>query len=386
MADVLDSIKASTQSRGRDPFDTLARRDPIPRGDPDEGIIQSLTNKFTRELPDFKRGVQALVDDPSNVMKLRSVQEAIERNKLPGDVYAGRIDPTSEEAIIKSFGIGGGLATSGLAKSGLSPALEGETGLGIFAGPRSRTADHRALMEAIQAEKGGVHRQDILEGTSWFKGPDGKWRYEISDENATLHPMADRQADQAMFLFDHPEFYAAYPEAARTMIAATKPHGGGSSTRPGGSMYPEGRIDIPSNDTENAALKAIGKASDPLNSPLSVALHEFQHQVQAREGFTGGASPSWIESQVANQALSQPNMPPSLEKALEAYLALPLKERMGITHNLYRRNAGEVEAAQTQYRQPMSPIERRQWHPMDDLPPWIKNESDIIVPYKDIND
>lgn len=55
---------------------------------------------------------------------------------------------------------------------------------GQFAGPQSETADIHALARAKDMIAGGASAEQVRRETGWFRGPDMKWRYEISDEDA----------------------------------------------------------------------------------------------------------------------------------------------------------------------------------------------------------
>lgn len=57
---------------------------------------------------------------------------------------------------------------------------------GQFAGPQSETADIHALARAKDMIAKGVSAEQVRRETGWFRGPDMKWRYEISDEDARL--------------------------------------------------------------------------------------------------------------------------------------------------------------------------------------------------------
>jgi hypothetical protein len=57
-----------------------------------------------------------------------------------------------------------------------------------FAGGQSRTADTHALATAQQRLDAGEDAETVRKDTGWFKGADGKWRYEISDKDAQLKP------------------------------------------------------------------------------------------------------------------------------------------------------------------------------------------------------
>lgn len=62
------------------------------------------------------------------------------------------------------------------------------TVFGTFGGQRAATADLGKLAEARSLASKGVGRDDILSQTGWFRGPDGHWRFEISDQGMTVNP------------------------------------------------------------------------------------------------------------------------------------------------------------------------------------------------------
>src|SRR3990167_10187275 len=55
----------------------------------------------------------------------------------------------------------------------------------IFAGPGAKTADLLKLNVAQRMEQAGAKAEEILKSTGWFKGMEGKWKYEIPDRKST---------------------------------------------------------------------------------------------------------------------------------------------------------------------------------------------------------
>ena len=84
-----------------------------------------------------------------------------------------------------------------------------------FAGPNARTADINALQTARQLDEQGVANETIRQQTGWFKGMDGKWRFEIDDSGMKYHKMGDAQ-----FSKDH-EGYRRYRDLERKFIDTT---------------------------------------------------------------------------------------------------------------------------------------------------------------------
>lgn len=140
------------------------------------------------------------------------------------------------------------------------------TKLGTFGGSLAKTADHQALAKAQALEVAGASRDDIWDATGWFKGVDGKWRFEIDDSGAKL---AGYDKGPLRAALDHPELYRAYPDLGRVQTQI-----GGR----GGAYIPPGKY----ND------EMIQASADDARSIL---LHEAGgHGVQHREGFARGGN------------------------------------------------------------------------------------------------
>ena len=104
-----------------------------------------------------------------------------------------------------------------------------------FAGEKSATADMSLLRKAMQLDEEGQSSEDIRRETGWFKGYDGKWRYEIDDLDAHLieNPKLERHTDGEEVYFtgklsdilDHGELFTAYPElrSINVIIQSTEP-------------------------------------------------------------------------------------------------------------------------------------------------------------------
>jgi hypothetical protein len=56
-----------------------------------------------------------------------------------------------------------------------------------FAGPQAQTADIHALATARDRIAAGANPEVVRRETGWFRGPDLKWRYEITDEDARIN-------------------------------------------------------------------------------------------------------------------------------------------------------------------------------------------------------
>jgi len=154
-------------------------------------------------------------------------------------------------------------------------------------GPTAKTAKAEALALAKKMDKAGASREDIWRATAdmgqpWFKGVDGKWKFEIDDSAAEMTGRGfDAMAGQENLMrFDeamkHDEFAKAYPDMSHsTGVMFSDDLGGGTR-----GSYRDGVINL------DRGL------SDP-----STPLHEMQHAVQGREGFATGGSPGQFSVQ-----------------------------------------------------------------------------------------
>lgn len=258
-------------------------------------------------------------------------------------VAKGEIDPHSDEAvkevteIAMNFGIGG-LVTSPLRPKGSVGMFGGKLGVETAAYAEKNPAMKAFFDQGIKELNAGVDPIKVYERYGIFEGPDGKFRFEISDKGARLKTenmiekppaekpgwlSADTRIDnspiyetpfakpvipekettaewmarlkdesKAKFIgpktigdiLDHPELYKYYPDVANIKLADSPWHDFWGSIR--GFHDPEKNIiNIRGSDAKNM---------------LSTALHEVQHAIQHREGFArGGNSQEFIPTSEA---------------------------------------------------------------------------------------
>jgi hypothetical protein len=236
-----------------------------------------------------------------------------------------------------------------------------------FGGINAATADKEALARAEKMETAGASREDIWTDTGWFRGVDGRWRFEIDDSKSDFDlkgAMDDGwQQNQTWpldHLLSHKSMYAAYPDISAKGISYRD--------------FPEGYDD---------AAAAVSRKGDviTLNSRYrdfknektmrSFALHETQHLAQREEGFAkGGGHRDFTPDELAaerarlqNIQASKPNV--SDWASFDASPAVSEMSDKDIAGSLYRRLAGEVEARAVQKRMDMTPDHRRA------RPPWL---------------
>ena len=246
-----------------------------------------------------------------------------------------------------------------------------------YAGEKAKNADKAALNTAKEMEKNGADAETIRQKTGWFRGADGKWRWEIDDsgmeyrrdgdaqllnepeyrrlqaltdkwaksfeENGTplsaseeaemaelQETYSDRVWDEKYLLRDflrHDELFREYPYLNRVSLVFDElGHG------------EKGFFDKRSN-TIVLSDSLIGTAEDTL-------IHEIQHVIQKIEGFAGGSSPKYwnerMENGYSKRWASGEEMMPS---------------------ELYRNTAGEIEARDVAARRSLTVEERKNRKP-----------------------
>ena len=274
------------------------------------------------------------IDENGNAVWNEDVMWKIVEEIL-ADAYAGR-----DAFSVGVDRLGGDVRTMAEQRVGSSQqARAPPEGRFAFAGEKSATADLNALARAKEMDSQDVSAETIRQETGWFKGMDGKWRYEIDDSKMRYerrgdlgfrqrHEGYDRyrelngKAEQAMLglsdeqltaeeqreltelrgtwgntfradgkvapearpttkltdYIDHPELFAAYPELeSASLVFDELPEG----TR---GQY----------DREQNTIRVSEKLR---HAPQETLLHEIQHAVQQIEDFTGGASVEYWEDQ-----------------------------------------------------------------------------------------
>lgn len=317
-------------------------------------VVNALTRMINKPTPDLTRGIE--YDQYGSVS---------DRNWLLDAARGGpmRLHPLASEMLDK-----------------------GST-LAMFLGPAAKTADLKALARAQTKTAAGVPRDQVWREDGWFQGPDGKWRFEISDlptwaidrQQAASLPRAEGSVNPRLGdAFKHDEYFKAYPEA-RDMIASFHYDSPPPGTSVGSYYRPSVRQD--GTPTPGAVQAFSGPEGQPgLQQPArirSIALHELQHDAQFREGFARGGSPrDFTPAEVGAERARMASVveDPKGWTSVGAYSGdMPDAE---IARELYRRLAGEVEARAVQTRWNMTPEQRR------GRPPWLDYdvpEDNLIV-------
>lgn len=219
----------------------------------------------------------------------------------------------------------------------LSPRVE------IFAGRNARTADLQALSRAEEMEAAGATREAIWNETGWFKGVDGKWRWEIDDKGSVYRGLPDVESERfdlqralqrryggtmAEIRERHPDdpdvarYAALYDRnmqritgnlnqtpADRLSDAFDHPGLGAAYPRVMDTPFGEGGVSSNSRGHFNTGTGSLHVDGDmPIGERRSTVLHEAQHAVQRDEGFAKGGGletfTQQAEAELARDALA----------------------------------------------------------------------------------
>lgn len=191
----------------------------------------------------------------------------------------------------------------------------------LYAGKNAKTADLNALSRAATMEAEGTDAQTIRRETGWFRGIDGKWRFEVDDsgmeyrrdgdarlmeesgyrrlqeltdkwarnaenrgESLTAEEAAESERLESEYydrawaekyeladFLRHNDLFEAYPALRHTSVVFKE-------TMPGVNGYYDKQMD------------AIVLNRDLIGSRESTLVHEIQHIIQGTEEFAGGSN------------------------------------------------------------------------------------------------
>ena len=221
-----------------------------------------------------------------------------------------------------------------------------------FAGENAKTADKLKLSTAKQMLKDGADSETIRKETGWFKGYDGKWRFEINDKDVDIRAKnvlddilaylnfsnlkvqlvqgiistdeyvnktsealdADWNNRTLKDYFKHKKLFEAYPELEEISIQFNFLNGKatGAYDQVLNCIWLEPRV-IEKPNARDILIKSL--------------IHETQHAIQSIEGFTKGASGVYWK------AMTDKGKPPRYQNGKKmTYEAA------------YKNTAGEIEA------------------------------------------
>lgn len=303
------------------------------------GLLDSARAKLTGLLGDFPAGFNsgaaagfpgwagdmAYMADTARLALTGADQQAAPEN------YVGTTEYIAKQAgfpVPQTLSGQLGAAVGGLMSPGPGDLAKFAPLGAMFLGAKAKTAMPDVLEYAQAMEKAGKSADEIWQttgklGQPWFRGADGKWRFEVDDSaRFKSEPAKAALADTAsgdviplsQLLGQEDEIARAYPDIGNVLFERTDA-GGGLYYPP--NKFGTEKIEVGSRDAR------------------STALHETMHPIQVREGFALGGLP-------ANSSKS--------------------------AEDDYWRLAAEAEARNVQHRADMSMDERIA------LPPWTTQD------------
>lgn len=190
-------------------------------------------------------------------------------------------------------------------------------------------------------ETTGQSPERIWRATNWWRGPDGYWRWEVRDKDATVvREMAlieDNEVATLDAVINHPELYKLYPAIKDVPVIFvtdnTAVWGAKSAMSKSGAQY-------------FVVNKAYATNSDRLKKAI---LHEIQHAIQYAEGFGSGmqSDPSFVS------AVIQDNLTTAVIEKDAARIKALLDAIDKTASDIYNRSSGEVEARNVEARRDM---------------------------------
>lgn len=158
--------------------------------------------------------------------------------------------------------------------------------LSAFGGERAMgltPQETELLQKAKDMFAAGESNARVFGETGWFKGADGKLRFEINDQAATVKNMDAQTLGEFL---DHPELFRLYPNLRNNPVSAENMSSGSLGSYNPRTMMVKIQRDTPEN----------------VKSPL---MHEVQHALQDVESFSRGSTPSEGYSQEQAQRFAQ---------------------------------------------------------------------------------
>jgi hypothetical protein len=286
----------------------------------------------------------------------------------------------------------------------------------IFIGSKAKTWDAESNAQALALEKEGRSPEEIWQATQNFRGADGNWRQEISDDQMFFNvekfrksprfmevdPLKTRAEDfvrslgsasmsmygprRAKYLFgqlisptrkparyeiadfmDYPALENAYPEFAQGLLERSSPFSGTLGQASTGKNLTTLQVPL--------AYRERGEYD-----PKRTLVHELQHHIQEKEGWAPGGSPKvWKEQRMGytppdfigdtyrKAQADRADKTLSRKERAQAEQVIKDIEKTYSARNLYQSLMGEAEARAASARTYLTPEERLARPPMMDF-------------------
>lgn len=245
----------------------------------------------------------------------------------------------------------------------------------LFVGPSAQE-----IQLAERLEQQGKTREEIWQELGMFRGEEGLWRKEISDQDAEINYSRIGNGATLQDILEHQELYRRYPELANMPVTHRNL---GDPRRMAG--YSPSRDTVVFNTNTNVAM-----LDDVDWTPLETLIHETQHAIQTREGFAKGGSRKsardFKKIQLRRQAEQMPEYQQlPTQQAKEAFVeemflsTTPEHTEEAASIKAYHELVGEQEAFEVMDRREMDEEERRQKMPKRAKDPLIVLQDDTVL-------
>lgn len=214
----------------------------------------------------------------------------------------------------------------------------------MVAGPRAQRAPKASLRAAKALNGLGVKR-----ALGWWKGADGKWRFEVDDSGMEIRPTY-KEADTLAGVIRHPELFKQYPKLRRLKVEFAD-----------WSLNHRGRYD------SGSGILTLNKNLD-VETLAGTILHEVQHWIQETEERAVGSNKYTAEFIMFSDAFDRLKEDDRLweiedYKDRVRFIEQQIASEAGVTLDRayfdgYKNAIGEREARDTQERQKLTKDER----------------------------
>ena len=288
-----------------------------------ERVAEEIRKNFSQE--EF----QAILDGYIQIYRGVYTDEATIMEEVVADAYAG-LNRLRDLNVSQYQDVARSVADSSAATSGQNAAASARRGTGddgnrlSYAGVNAKTADMRSLREARELEEAGAAAETIREATGWFRGADGKWRFEIDDSAAEYRKHGDARLlkeDGYRRLMELTDKWAASYEKGRDALTEAEENEMEALQEEYSDRVWEEKYELQdfmkhdklyeaypmlkhatlqfqkmeagANGFYSAEDNTIVLSDNLIGKPEKTLLHEIQHAIQRTEGFSGGASPEY---------------------------------------------------------------------------------------------
>lgn len=174
-------------------------------------------------------------------------------------------------------------------KSNKKAPVDGADKRFSFGGEKALTADKGALDTAKGMRAEGKDPEEIYRETGWFVGADGKWRFEISNDDLELKIAGFITRQNTIVdlgdVIESEKLFSAYPDLAWLTVEFKDIKNGYAGSY------------SPNNDSIEISYDTFFKDREIFKDVL---VHEIQHAIQRREAFARGSSEEYWKKQIEN--------------------------------------------------------------------------------------